>query len=541
MIAANEIEALITAGVYDANYAAGTLQSHDEASASFYGTNEADTLAGGIGQDMLDGGEGDDSLSGGAGDDVLYGYLGDDTLIGGAGNDQLEGGEGADVYRFELGDGTDQLSDAGEIGSPGNRIVFGVGIDESDLSASWSGSDLVLHYGALGDSIIVQNYDAQLPTTERPIDLIELSSGVQLSLADLAAQAGPGGGEGSGGEGPQTTSPGVEVNWDGWSRTSVGTSGDDVIVGGAGADFIFGGDGNDMLRAAEDPTSSSRYDDFLDGGSGNDTYLVEQGDPVATISQASAASGDIDVVRFGAGITAASLQFSHVNRSYVEISDQYGQLMAQLQDWWTPSVQRISRLEFDDGTFIQAGDVDSLVTKGLYIASDGTPDPSGHGESQATFYGDSSNNVMTGGAGNDVFDGATGNDTLNGGEGSDTYYVGPGLGQDVVVEADAEGNDADMLQFYGVGSDQLWFRQAGNDLEVSVIGTSDSLTVTDWYVGTGHRIETLKAGDGKTLLDSQVQNLVQAMAGFSPPASGETTLPANYQSSLNTVIAANWQ
>ena len=215
--------------------------------------------------------------------------------------------------------------------------------------------------------------------------------------------------------------------------------------------------------------------------------------------------------------------------------------MAQLQDWWTPSVQRISRLEFDDGTFIQAGDVDSLVTKGLYIASDGTPDPSGHGESQATFYGDSSNNVMTGGAGNDVFDGATGNDTLNGGEGSDTYYVGPGLGQDVVVEADAEGNDADMLQFYGVGSDQLWFRQAGNDLEVSVIGTSDSLTVTDWYVGTGHRIETLKAGDGKTLLDSQVQNLVQAMAGFSPPASGETTLPANYQSSLNTVIAANWQ
>jgi hypothetical protein len=31
------------------------------------------------------------------------------------------------------------------------------------------------------------------------------------------------------------------------------------------------------------------------------------------------------------------------------------------------------------------------------------------------------------------------------------------------------------------------------------------------------------------------------MAGFAPPAAGQTTLPANYQASLATVIAANWQ
>ena len=52
---------------------------------------------------------------------------------------------------------------------------------------------------------------------------------------------------------------------------------------------------------------------------------------------------------------------------------------------------------------------------------------------------------------------------------------------------------------------------------------------------------TYKTSDGKTLLDSNVQNLVQAMASFSPPAMGQTTLPPAYASQLNSMIAANWQ
>ncbi|TXT35919.1 MAG: putative rtx family calcium-binding cytotoxins and bacteriocins protein, partial [Comamonadaceae bacterium] len=47
--------------------------------------------------------------------------------------------------------------------------------------------------------------------------------------------------------------------------------------------------------------------------------------------------------------------------------------------------------------------------------------------------------------------------------------------------------------------------------------------------------------DGKTLLDSQVQNLVSAMAGFAPPPAGQTTLSAAYQNTLAPVLAANWQ
>lgn len=74
----------------------------------------------------------------------------------------------------------------------------------------------------------------------------------------------------------------------------------------------------------------------------------------------------------------------------------------------------------------------------------------------------------------------------------------------------------------------------------TLIGTSDKLTLNNWYSGNANHVEKFQTSDGKTLLDSQVQNLVQAMASFSPPAAGQTTLPTAYQSSLALVIAANW-
>jgi hypothetical protein len=46
--------------------------------------------------------------------------------------------------------------------------------------------------------------------------------------------------------------------------------------------------------------------------------------------------------------------------------------------------------------------------------------------------------------------------------------------------------------------------------------------------------------DGQLLLNTQVEVLVQAMAGFAPPAAGETMLPQNVQEALAPVIAANW-
>ena len=100
------------------------------------------------------------------------------------------------------------------------------------------------------------------------------------------------------------------------------------------------------------------------------------------------------------------------------------------------------------------------------------------------------------------------------------------------------GKEAQFLE--GVAKDQIWFQHSGNNLVVSIIGTSDQLTVQDWYRGTQYRVEQFKTAAGEMLLASQVQNLVNAMAAFAPPAAGETTLSDDYAAQLAPTIAANW-
>ena len=91
-----------------------------------------------------------------------------------------------------------------------------------------------------------------------------------------------------------------------------------------------------------------------------------------------------------------------------------------------------------------------------------------------------------------------------------------------------------------MSSSQLWFSRQGNDLRVNIIGGSDAMTVSDWYLGTDRQMERFVAGDGKALLNSQVDSLVQAMASFTVPVSGQITLPPNYSTALAPVITANW-
>ena len=155
-------------------------------------------------------------------------------------------------------------------------------------------------------------------------------------------------------------------------------------------------------------------------------------------------------------------------------------------------------------------------------------------------YGNDGGNFLVGNAGNNQLNGGAGGDLLIGLEGSDTYVMGRGFGSDTILEFGLL-TDTDRALFQpGISKEQLWFRQVANDLEVSIIGTSDRFLVGNWYSGTGSRIEEIKTSDGKALFESQVQNLVNAMAAFAPPAMGETNLSAAYAAQLTPVIVANW-
>ena len=60
----------------------------------------------------------------------------------------------------------------------------------------------------------------------------------------------------------------------------------------------------------------------------------------------------------------------------------------------------------------------------------------------------------------------------------------------------------------------LVFSQSGNDLRITLHGSSDQVTVQNWYSGTTNQTETIQAGNGQDLLNTQVDQLIQAMAGF---------------------------
>jgi Ca2+-binding RTX toxin-like protein len=150
--------------------------------------------------------------------------------------------------------------------------------------------------------------------------------------------------------------------------------------------------------------------------------------------------------------------------------------------------------------------------------------------------------TLYGAGGNDSLEGGAGNDVLSGDAGSDTYHFSPGWGQDSLNNYDIATESVDTLLFgEGLTAEQLWFRKNGSSLDVSVIGTSDKVSISNWYSGSNYHLDQFKTVDGKGLLDGQVQNLVDAMAAFGVPAGSETSLTSNQRAQLDMVIAANWQ
>ncbi|PTQ90623.1 calcium-binding protein [Agitococcus lubricus] len=155
--------------------------------------------------------------------------------------------------------------------------------------------------------------------------------------------------------------------------------------------------------------------------------------------------------------------------------------------------------------------------------------------------GSQKNNVLNGGQGNDLIEGQWGRDTLNGGTGNDLYLFTSGDGIDVISDVDTLVDNVDTLQFMGtINANQLWFKQVGNSLEVRVIGTTDKVTIKDWYLGAAYHIETIRSTEGLSLSHYQVQNLVDAMASMTPPPIGQTELTTAQHSQLDMVIAASW-
>ncbi|MGA4168694.1 calcium-binding protein [Ralstonia nicotianae] len=573
----------------------------DAGADTVYGGDGNDSIDGGADNDYLYGEAGDDALQGSSGNDTLYGGNGNDTLEGGAGNDYLVGNEGSDTYVFNTGWGQDTIYNYDATSGRSDVIEFGSGIAATDVIATRSGDDLILSLRNGSDKVTVQSYFYSDASGPYRIDQVRFADGTSWDVAAVKAlvQVPTSGADNLYGYASDDVLNGLDGN-----DTIRGYGGNDTLRGEAGADNLFGGDGNDVLDggADNDYLYGESGDDSLLGGSGNDylvsnegsdTYVFNSGWGQDTIYNYDTTAGRSDVIAFGDGIAASDIIATRSGDDLI-LSLRNSSDKITVQSYFYSDATgpyRIDQVHFADGTSWDVAAVKALVqvpTSGadnLYgYASDdvlngldGNDTLRGYGGNDTLrgdagadtlyggdgndsidggadndyLYGEAGDDRLLGGSGNDTLYGGNGNDTLEGGagndylvgnEGSDTYVFNSGWGQDSIYNYDTSTGRSDVIAFGdGIATDQLWFRRVNADLEVSVIGSTDKTTISNWYSGAAYHVDQFTTADGKRLLDTQVDSLVQAMASFSPPASGQSTLPQNYRDALESVITANWK
>jgi Ca2+-binding RTX toxin-like protein len=343
-----------------------------------------------------------------------------------------------------------------------------------------------------------------------------------------------------------------------------GEEGNDSLVGNNGTDVLNGGIGNDTLQ----------------GGYGNDTYVFALGDGQDTIYEADGA----DTIQFAAGINPADVNVQRVvsgggydynlelsiagTNDKITVYHQFGST-GYSGPYATPG-QVIENITFADGTVWDTATISSKVHNLTGTAS--SDSFSAWDANNFTFSGLGGNDTLYGGSGNDSFDGGDGvdylvgnggvdtlvggagtdtldgsdgndvltggidNDTLYGGYGDDTYVFATGDGQDVITEY----NGADKVEL-NRGLLSVIFERTGNDLRVAMDGSTDSITVTSWYNSDSNKVETFEASDGSTITNTQIEQLIQAMASFSTDNGMSWSQALDNQSSTaQSLIAQYW-
>ncbi len=461
---------------------------------------------------------------GGDGNDILIGNDLANILVDGRGSDTLTGGVGADRFKITRHAGDrDVITDF-------NPAQADERIDLSDfalpsfsaLSMTAQGTDVVIHLD-------------QQTLTLRNVALADLRATHFTGLLD-----------------EQVTLNGTaaaDVLFGDARDTQINAgAGNDEIHAGIGNNRLSGGDGDDSFVIARHANGNDTISDLQAGDSIDlsvfaelrnfgDLQRVQQGNDVAITL-----ADNQRLVIENSNLTALTPDYFIFNGAVFGSHGSDLMMGTLLHDvsYGLEGDDLIWGNGYEDSLFggpgndmLDGGHGDDIVCGGQ-----GNDECYG-GDGNDQLYAGAGDDRLNGGNGNDMLDGGAGNDLLAGGVGSDTYLFGRGSGVDTIVEAN--NSDTDVLAVgIGITQEQLWLRAVGSDLEISIIGTADKVTVVDWYSPSPSRVEQFRMANGHTLLDTQVDTLVSAMATFAPPAGGQTTLPPDYQAALNPVIAANW-
>jgi Ca2+-binding RTX toxin-like protein len=517
-----------------------------------------DFLVGTVGNDTLDGGQGNDTLLGMDGNDVLIGDGGNDLLDGGMGADQLHGGQGNDTYvvdaqdtvvewadagvdtvmsasTYTLGDNVENLTLIGLANANGTGNALRntlTGNDANNVLDGGAGADALA--GGLGDDTYVVDDLGDVVTELAGAGVDTVVSGLSYTLGSELENL--------------TLTGSASIN-------GTGNALNNVLLGNAGANTLDGGAGGDLMA----------------GGAGNDVYLVdalgdniienaaEGSDTVRSLVSLTLGNNVENLTLLGAsGLTGTGNTLNNVltgNNANNVLTGNAG------DDWLDGGLGNdtlVGGLGNDTYVVNASGDVvtdaygegiDTVLSSVTRSLGSNTENLTLTGTAHLNGTGNSLNNVLTGNAGNnqlsassgaDTLDGGAGTDMLIGGTGADTYVFGRGYGVDTVQENDATSGVRDSVRLgAGITQANMRYQRVGDNLEASILGTTDKLVFQSWYQGSRYHVEDFRFSDGSVLTDTQVQALVGAMATFTASSSGSSNLIATPTKTAMQDLAAS--
>ena len=558
------------------------------------GNDLDNVLAGNSSANVLTGGDGTDTLTGGAGDDVLVGGVGSDTYVFNAGDgvdtiqDTAAPGEGnelvfrADITASDVSLGLGSLLI--RVGNAGDAIHI-QNFDPNDAYGLHAIDTLRFNDGTTltYNQLIDRGFDLTGTAGDDTIAGTNAVDRMNGLTGDDTIQSGDGDDVLDGGMGNDILSAG---------------SGQDQLTGGIGNDALDGGAGDDTycynlgdgLEQLVDAAGSDRVQ-FGAGISFDNTVvrlmeaagittahlrlldefgneLADQGmdiqlgaDSALPIEQFAFADG---TTRSLADLTIQTVVTEGTRRDDIIRTGRHGDVIYAGKGGDTVYAGSGNDTVFSgkggDTVFGEAGNDTLYGDKGDDLLDGGFGNDwlDGHKGDDLLrgdtgddgLYGDKGDDVLEGGAGHDFLDGGKGEDTLQGGagndlldsgKGDDTILFGRGDGQDTLVGG--EHNEDDIVCF-GTDIDplDLMLSRQVDDLRVSIYETTDQFTVQGWYADRDNRVDEFVAGNGQSLEDSKVNQLIQAMAGFTTQT-GLTWEQAISQrpQDVQQILAASWK
>lgn len=457
----------------------------------------------------LEGNEGANKLTGGTGNDTLVGLAGDDRLIGGLGADTMDGGAGDDLYEvdnendsviewadegadtveasvtYTLGANVENLILTGTaaIDGSGNELnnVLQGNIAANTLTAG-AGNDTL--NGRLGLDILIGGLGNDTYLFEDDLDTIEEEADggrdtliSRISAATLAANVEDGILLGSA----------VALTGNELTNVLTGNNAANILDGGAGADVLIGGKGNDLYIVG------SQADTVVENAAeGSDTiessvsYSLGDNIEHLTLTGAAEAGMGNDLANKLTGNTASNKLWGGLGNDSLDGGQGADILFGGLGNdkYWVDSPDDLVVENAGEGT-------DTVYASVSYALADNVE--------RLTLTGSANINAV-GNAGNNRLEGNAGNNILFGGLGSDTYVWGRGSGQDIIVNFDAGKPSGDTVQLGAdIAEADLGMSRQGNDLILSVNGTSDQLTVANYFENAGkgaNALEKIRFADG---------------------------------------------